>query len=69
MQQGRKKKRGLKGGVGLEKKKGKRKKRDCNVEGRLKGAKRGKKKEKRRLKGRSRFGKKKGKRKKRVLNM
>ena len=41
----------------------------CNVEGRLKGAKRGEKK--RRLKGRSRFGKKKekGKRKKGVLNM
>ena len=40
---------------------------ECNVEGRLKGAKRGKKK---RLKGRSWFGKKKnGKRKKGVLNM
>ena len=45
------------------KKKGKRKKMECNVEGRLTGEKRRKKK-KRRLKGRSWFGKKKGKRKK-----
>ena len=55
----------------MEKKKGKRKKRGCNVEGRLEGEKSGKKKGKKkgRLKGRSRFGKKNEKGKKGVLNM